>query len=237
MGKQSRDQTGYHNQHPPRDKSDPNWKSRRGGWKAKKQQLLLEKRFKQFLVDKGVPVNPEESSGPSSSSVSVPPKAEPQTEESDSEFPCLPTGDRALELDLTTFEEEQRVTPVICGPSAVGTEVADQVVVPKKVVPVFTITKGSGLETVVTKSAVSVPKPVVTESVSSVSKEFSGFASSSSKVASWSFPVPPGTIPPATGPPKFSRKGRLSFPKRLGRSVQVCRWHRFPRPKRCQRHL
>ena len=35
---------GYHIQHPPRDKFDPNWKPRRGGKTVRKQKELFERR-------------------------------------------------------------------------------------------------------------------------------------------------------------------------------------------------
>ena len=68
---------GYHIQHPPRDKFDPNWKPRRGGKKARKQKELSERRYKEWLESKGAPpIVPEEieeiqsdDSGPPDSSI------------------------------------------------------------------------------------------------------------------------------------------------------------------------
>jgi len=62
MGKRGgQGSSGYHVQHPPRDKFDPNWKPRRGGKKARKQKELSERRYREWLESKGVPpIVPEE---------------------------------------------------------------------------------------------------------------------------------------------------------------------------------
>lgn len=54
-GKAERDTTGYHQQGPQRDKSDPNWVPRRGGKKAKKQQELYARKYESWLKELGIP--------------------------------------------------------------------------------------------------------------------------------------------------------------------------------------
>ena len=82
--------SGWHIQHEPRNKFDPEWKPRRGGKKAKKQQELLKKKFNEWLASQGVPEeNLEEN-------------LENQTADSDSSgFPDFPgTLERLAEVEL-----------------------------------------------------------------------------------------------------------------------------------------
>jgi hypothetical protein len=55
MGKRGGRGSGYHGQHPPRDKFDLDWKPRFGGKKARKQKELFERKYKEYLESKGLP--------------------------------------------------------------------------------------------------------------------------------------------------------------------------------------
>ena len=60
--------SGWHIQAPPQDKTDPDWQPRRGGKKAKKQKLLFERRYNEFLASQGIPDSIEVQSPGSQSS-------------------------------------------------------------------------------------------------------------------------------------------------------------------------
>ena len=47
--------SGWHIQHEPRNKFDPEWKPRRGGKKAKRQQQLFQRKYSEWLASQGVP--------------------------------------------------------------------------------------------------------------------------------------------------------------------------------------
>ena len=48
---------GYHQQHSPRDKFDTSWRPRRGGKKAKTQKELFQRKFNEYLKEKGFQIN------------------------------------------------------------------------------------------------------------------------------------------------------------------------------------
>ena len=72
-GRKGRDTTGYHQQGPQKDKSDPNWKPTRGGKRARKQAELYQRRYQEWLESLGVPEPREqEESGADSDSSGFP---------------------------------------------------------------------------------------------------------------------------------------------------------------------
>lgn len=79
--------SGWHHQHAPRDKSDPDWRPRRGGRKAAKQALLYARKYEQWLKELGIPDTVEESA--------------PREDDESSGFPDFPGElERLRELDL-----------------------------------------------------------------------------------------------------------------------------------------
>ena len=108
MGKggrpKGRDTTGYHIQGPPKDKTDPNWRPRRGGKKSKKQKELFERRlYEEWLASQGVPPAQQFDQGAESDS---------------SGFPDFPGDLNQLEEEVEVVIEED--IPVTGGSSGSG---------------------------------------------------------------------------------------------------------------------